>query len=231
MVSLSLQSVAADRNGRLAAHCVQADAVVVRPRARSDESSRKMIGVTYFKRFRMELDLDRAALPSPLCPPSYRLLPFDPQLISEHALAKYHSFRQELDVNVFPCLGRRDGCQRLMREICRRGGFVAEATWLLQHLDSDSDRWESIGTIQGLQSDGWGAIQNLGVCPDHRGNGLGTLLLSMAARGFRAVQLRRMHLEVTTDNTAAVRLYERLGFRRARVVYKAAEVAMAPAVY
>ncbi len=34
-----------------------------------------------------------------------------------------------------------------------------------------------------------------------------------------------MHLEVTTDNTAAIRLYERLGFKRVRVVYKAAEVA------
>ena len=34
-----------------------------------------------------------------------------------------------------------------------------------------------------------------------------------------------MHLEVTTDNTAAIRLYERLGFKRAKVVFKAAEVA------
>jgi hypothetical protein len=34
-----------------------------------------------------------------------------------------------------------------------------------------------------------------------------------------------MHLEVTTDNTAAIRLYERLGFHRAKVVFKAAEVA------
>jgi ribosomal protein S18 acetylase RimI-like enzyme len=49
----------------------------------------------------------------------------------------------------------------------------------------------------------------------------------MAARGFRSVGLSRMHLEVTTDNTAALRLYERLGLRRTKVVYKAAEVAMA----
>jgi ribosomal protein S18 acetylase RimI-like enzyme len=37
--------------------------------------------------------------------------------------------------------------------------------------------------------------------------------------------LKRMHLEVTTDNTAAIRLYERVGFKKAEVVYKATEVA------
>ncbi len=185
-----------------------------------------VIGLTYFKRFRMELDLDRVTIAAPRCPPHYQLLPFDERLIREHALAKYQSFREELDVNVFPCLGRRDGCLRLMREISRRAGFVAEATWLLQYTDPQTGLRESVGTVQGLQADGWGAIQNLGICPQHRGVGLGTLLLHMAARGFRAAHLHRMHLEVTTDNTAAVRLYERLGFRRARVVYKAAEVAM-----
>ena len=69
-----------------------------------------------------------------------------------------------------------------------------------------------MGTIQGLQSEGWGAIQNLGIAPQHRGRGLGSLLVLRAAGGFRSVGLTRMHLEVTTDNTAAIRLYERLGF-------------------
>ena len=81
-----------------------------------------------------------------------------------------------------------------------------------------------IGTVQGLQSEGWGAIQNLGIDPGHRGHGLGSLLLTRAAAGFREVGLKRMHLEVTTDNTAAIRLYERMGFRQTQVVYKAADV-------
>ena len=53
---------------------------------------------------------------------------------------------------------------------------------------------------------------------------LGSMLLARAAQGFRDVGLRQMHLEVTTDNTAAIRLYERQGFKRVHVVYKAAEV-------
>ena len=31
-----------------------------------------------------------------------------------HAEVKYKSFREELDSNVFPCLGDREGCRRLM---------------------------------------------------------------------------------------------------------------------
>jgi ribosomal protein S18 acetylase RimI-like enzyme len=185
------------------------------------------MGLTYFKRYRMELDLQRSLFDAPSCPFDYQLLPFGEHLIREHALAKFLSFRHELDVNVFPCLGRRDGCLQLMREITKRSGFVPESTWLLRYADPESGCVEPVGTVQGLQHDGWGAIQNLGICPQHRGLGLGTFMLRMAAKGFQSVGLERMHLEVTTDNTAALRLYERLGFRRAKVVYKAVEVALA----
>lgn len=185
------------------------------------------MGLTYFKRYRMELDLDEEIFSAPACPLSYEFVPFDDELIRDHATAKYASFRQELDANVFPCLGRRDGCLRLMREIARRSGFVPESTWLLRYREHANSLPEPIGTVQGLQAEDWGAIQNLGISRLHRGRGLGTILLRQAALGFRAAGLHRMHLEVTNDNTAAVRLYERLGFRRARVVYKAAEVVMA----
>lgn len=182
------------------------------------------MGLTYFKRYRMEFDLS-VPLPEPQpLPPRYELLPFSENLIRDHAAAKFQSFREELDTNVFPCLGRRDGCLRLMREITSRASFVAEATWLLRFRD-DRNRAIPVGTIQGLQIEGWGAVQNLGVDAAHRGRGLGTILLYRAAGGFRSVGLTRMHLEVTTDNTAAVRLYERLGFKRTKVVYKASEVA------
>lgn len=182
------------------------------------------MGLTYFKRFRMDCDL-RLSLPSARpVPAGYELVPFRQDLLREHANAKYESFREELDSNVFPCLGRRDGCLRLMREIASRAAFVPEATWLLQHREPGG-RTTSVGTVQGLQSEGWGAIQNLGIHRDHRGRGLGSILLMKAAAGFWNVGLTKIHLEVTTENTAAIRLYERLGFKRAQVVYKAAEVA------
>ncbi len=181
--------------------------------------------MTYFRRFRMEFDL-RDGLPEmPPLPYGYELAAYSESLLREHATAKFQSFRSELDADVFPCLSRQDGCLRLMREITRRGEFVPQATWLLRCRDSATGRRLPVGTIQGLAIDGWGAIQNLGVTGDHRGKGLGSLLLLKAAEGFRRSGLPRMHLEVTTENAGAVRLYERMGFRKAKVVYKAADVA------
>ena len=183
------------------------------------------MGLTYFKRYRMEFDLSNSVPECAQAPAGYDFIPYTPALLKEHAQAKYESFCQELDAIVFPCLGRRDGCLRLMREITSRATFIPEATWLCRVRDPDSGRPRPVGTIQGLQIDEWGAVQNIGIDPSHRGRGLGSILLSRAGEGFRRVGLKKMHLEVTTDNTAAIRLYERLGFRRAQVVYKAAEVA------
>jgi ribosomal protein S18 acetylase RimI-like enzyme len=185
------------------------------------------MGMTYFKRYRMEFDLRDWRAREIVLPPGYELLPFQESLIRDHAVAKHNSFREELDADVFPCLSRRDGCLRLMREISHRGDFVPGATWLIRHREIYQGKPQTlpVGTIQGLAIDGWGSIQNLGIDPAHRGKGLGSILLSQAAVGFSAAGLEKMHLEVTTENTGAIRLYERLGFRRARVVYKAAEVA------
>ncbi|TWT55098.1 putative acetyltransferase [Rubripirellula amarantea] len=187
------------------------------------------MGLTYFKRYRMEYDLcepDEGILGSLVSavPSGYEFVRYSDGVLREHALAKYESFRYELDANVFPCLGRRDGCLRLMKEITSRSSFVPESTWLCRYRDTDIGKLIPVGTIQGLEIDGWGAIQNVGIDPLHRNRGLGAILLSKAAEGFRSVGLTRMHLEVTVDNSSAIRFYERIGFRRAQVVYKAADV-------
>lgn len=184
------------------------------------------MSVTYFKRYRMEIPLEAPFQLAPM-PAGYRLLPWSGHLLEAHADAKYRSFCYEIDANVFPCLGDREGCRRLMRDITRRENFLAPATWLLQHASPDEPP-ESCGTIQGVY-DGAnaGAVQNLGVTPRHRGLGLGTQLLLQALNGFREAGLARAFLEVTVQNSGALRLYERLGFRRVKTVYKAVEVAYA----
>lgn len=185
------------------------------------------MSMTYFRRYRMELNLrgfrpewDQETVTSA----GYQFVGFDEGLIRDHAQAKYQSFRSEIDADVFPCLGRRDGCLRLMREITSRATFVPGSTWLLRYHDRLGGRGMPVGTIQGLESEGWGVIQNIGVIAEHRGRGLGRVLISRAAAGFQAAGLQRMQLEVTTANTAAIRLYEQVGFRRAEVVYKACDV-------
>ncbi len=186
------------------------------------------MGLTYFKRFRMEVDLLRESFPCPPLPLGYALIPWRDSLVEAHAITKFRCFRFEVDANVFPCLGERDGCHRLMAEIARRDGFLGEATWLLQYRDRQTKRVEYCGTIQGIcDKHGIGAIQNLGITPAHRGRGLGTVLMYYGLEGFRMGGLRKAYLEVTAQNLGAVRLYEKLGFRKVKTVYKAAEVAYA----
>ena len=55
------------------------------------------MGLTYFKRFRMEYDLSYSLPEAPQLPVGYELVPFASDLIREHATAKYQSFRLELD--------------------------------------------------------------------------------------------------------------------------------------
>ena len=186
------------------------------------------MGIAFFKRFRMEFDLEGTEIPSPDMPAGYRWQAWDPALVNEHAEAKFRSFETEIDANVFPCLAARDGCRRLMREISRRDCFIPEATWLLVHQPLHSTgkpcRPDFCGTVQGIRDENFGSIQNLGITPAHRGHGLGTCLLLQSLAGFQRVGLSRAYLEVTARNAGAIRLYERFGFRRVRTVYKSAEI-------
>ena len=140
------------------------------------------MSLTYFKRYRMEIDLTGRQLAAPILPAGYRMLNWDESLIEAHAETKYHSFQFEIDANVFPCLGDSEGCHRLMHEIRGKQGFLPGATWLMAYDSPGTGGPEYCGTIQGIRDyAGLGAIQNLGVTPEHRGRQLGTCLLIKAA--------------------------------------------------
>ena len=172
---------------------------------------------TYFKRYRMELEL-RELPPVPPSPAEFECVAWRDDLLETHAAIKFRCFREELDSWVFPSLGSRAGCGELMHNIVTRATFVPEATWLL------AGPFGVCGTVQGLRDKSFGAIQNLGVLADHRGRGLGKLLLLKALHGFRRAGLRRAYLEVTARNESAVRLYRGLGFRATRTLYRAVNI-------
>lgn len=180
------------------------------------------MGSTYYKRFRMEVDLRRdpvASHPATL-PPGYRFVAWNDSLLDEHARTKYRCFRDEIDAIVFPCLGNLDGCRRLMREIRNKTGFLPSATWLIAW-DQSPQGLIWCGTIQTIRSsEDVGTIQNIGVLPSHRGIGLGTSLIQQAMAGLAQHSITRGSLEVTSDNSRAVQLYKRLGFHRYKTVYK-----------
>lgn len=183
------------------------------------------MSVTYFKRYRMEVDLTRRVFDQVPLPLGYRLVAWSNDLLDAHAEAKYLSFHGGIDADIFQSLGAADGCYDLMQGITSGSGFVPEATWLLESIDQLGQR-EPCGTIQGVRFDPqYGAIQNVGVAAYHRGKGLGAALVQAALMGFQQVGLRRAYLEVTVRNKSAVRLYQRLGFRRTKTIFKSVELA------
>ncbi len=170
--------------------------------------------VSYFKRYKMEVDLND--LPPPQLPAEFSFATWNYALLDTHAECLFGSFQHEIDAQVFPSLGDRQGSLCLMIELTRKRGFLPDATWLLMGPAGPC------GTVQGMRErSGIGSIQNLGVLPGWRGRGLGEALLLQALYGFRHAGLGRALLEVTAHNDTAIRLYRRLGFRRTKTLYKA----------
>ena len=102
--------------------------------------------------------------------------------------------------------------------------FVPNATWLLVCDESAEGVPTDCGTIQGLASfPESGAIQNVGIVPEHRGRGLGRALVQASLSGFRASGLTHISLEVTAANLPAVKLYQSLGFQVTKTLYRSIE--------
>lgn len=68
-----------------------------------------------------------------------------------------------------------------------------------------------------------GYIDELAVAPSHRGQGLGTQLMTWALDTFRAAGATQLELMIVEGNEGAARSYEHFGFRTtARVMKKTA---------
>src|SRR5262245_17017069 len=174
--------------------------------------------LTYFKRFRMELDLRHPRPPAEL-PRGFHWLSWNDGLLELHAQVKFRCFAAETDALVFPSLGHLSGCRDLMCAITSRPGFCPGATWLVSGPEG------CVATVQGLiDSNRLGGIQNLGVVSEYRGLGIGRALLLKALFGFAVVGIRRAFLEVTATNGPAVRMYRSIGFRSYRTIYREVNV-------
>ena len=100
--------------------------------------------VAYYKRYKMEVDLRE--LPSPRLPAGFHFAGWRGDLLDVHAEVLFGCFQNEIDAQVFPSLGDRQGSLCLMIEMSRKRGFLPEATWLLMGPAGPC------GTVQGTVS-------------------------------------------------------------------------------
>jgi ribosomal protein S18 acetylase RimI-like enzyme len=180
-----------------------------------------MMAQRVYKRLRMEIEFRHASLNPPQLPAGYVWLPWRSLLLERHANVKWRSFREDLDGKVFACLGDAPGCLALMREIASQRTFCPSATWMVAYQPEPNWPPSDCGTIQGItRTGGIGAIQNVGVTPEHRRLGLGRALVIQSLLGFMRCGMAVGTLEVTAENESAVNLYKSLGFRIVEVLYR-----------
>ncbi|MGW2275063.1 GNAT family N-acetyltransferase [Streptomyces yangpuensis] len=92
------------------------------------------------------------------------------------------------------------------------GGGTTDDPLLGPTLDPSHGR--RLGTPLGHVSLADGRLGRVLIAPGARGRGLGERLVSLAVSvGFDELALPEIHLGVWTHNTAALRVYEKLGFR------------------
>lgn len=146
----------------------------------------------------------------------YEIVFWKPELADGVALSIYEAFHQAADALWDPRFRTQDGCRSVLQLLVQglMGELRPECTPILLR------KGVPVGFCFLLQTGATtGNIPLIGVCPEEKGRGLGPLLLQRALTGVLeetlAGRLNLFSVDATTDtdNTAAIVMYRRLGFR------------------
>jgi ribosomal protein S18 acetylase RimI-like enzyme len=124
----------------------------------------------------------------------------------------YLAYANHVDGDINDQYRSRNGALRFLKNIILLPGcgqFVPGASFVVRHPGSE----ELVGTVLTSEvSPGVGHTTQLCVQPGFQGHGLGRMLMQTSAEALRAQKFRELTLTVTSENRAAVNLYEKLGF-------------------
>lgn len=127
-----------------------------------------------------------------------------------------HAYQGHVDSQINDQYQSIPGARRFVGNIIQYPGcgkFFAPASCIAFRKDTG----QPCGLILGsLVSEGVGHITQICVSPESRGLGIGYELLRRACREFADHGYNKVSLTVTSSNASAIRLYERMGFRRMR---------------
>lgn len=129
----------------------------------------------------------------------------DPSLRIEAVQPRSLPAHETMERRVFG-IGVADARRAALSAALEAGRLRAWILWLAD---------EPVAVARLSQGSGVAALQGIGVVADRRGQGLGTLITTIATRAGLASGNRIVWLSVRDDNASALRVYARLGFRPA----------------
>ncbi len=184
------------------------------------------VQIRYVKRLIMSFDLEQTPFDKPTIPDGFFWKGWQgsrSDLVQTHAQIIHGAFSNDVDGRIFPTYRQHQACEHLVSATSSAKSFATDATWLIGRFSSaeDNNSFEFCAAIQCVQKNkGVGEIQNVSVLPTVRRMGLGRSLVLKALDAFKTNGFRRVLLEATAENAAAVRLYDSLGFRLIRCLYR-----------
>jgi len=176
-----------------------------------DEALREQGFRLYTRQF-MSFDLLKKAEAAPSANSGLRLDRWNDRYFEPCAKLIYLAYSNHVDGDINDQYRSRNGALRFLKNIILLPGcgqFLPQASFVLRHPGSD----DLAGAVLTSEvSPGIGHTTQICVQPGFQGNGLGRLLMLAASDALRAQKFKELTLTVTSENKAAVHLYERLGF-------------------
>jgi len=169
-------------------------------------------GFHLFTRQFMLFDLQKSSPPRFGASPGMRLDRWNDRFFEPCAKLIYLCYTDHVDGEINDQYRSRTGALKFLKNIILLPGcgqFVPGASFVLRQPGSD-DLIAAVLTSE--VSSGVGHTTQICVLPGYQGNGIGRLLMQTSAEALRAMKFRELTLTVTSENAAAVKLYEKLGF-------------------
>jgi ribosomal protein S18 acetylase RimI-like enzyme len=176
------------------------------------ESPLREQGFHLFTRQFMLFDLQKSSPPHVGASAGMRLDRWNDRFFEPCAKLIYLCYTDHVDGEINDQYRSRTGALKFLKNIILLPGcgqFVPGASFVLRQAGSD-DLIAAVLTSE--VSSGVGHTTQICVLPGYQGNGIGRMLMQTSAEALRAMKFRELTLTVTSENAAAVKLYEKLGF-------------------
>jgi ribosomal protein S18 acetylase RimI-like enzyme len=171
------------------------------------------LGFRLYARQYMVLSLDACSVREEHPPADLRLERWQARFLDPSAELIQLSYAGHVDGDINDQYHSREGAEKFLKNIVMLPGcgqFEPQASWVLREILSG----RLVGVVlTSMVAKGVGHTTQVCVLPEFRSRGLGKLLMTASVGALSRLRASELSLTVTSQNTQAVRLYERLGFQ------------------